>query len=158
MTDERVGSADVRGEAEIALAQPLQRVGSGDDHLRRSLGVVPVNVQRLEQHAGHRGDVTHGRVERGFVHFRRCAKSADLAHELQRRVMQTRVGRLDAGRRSALDDASLQIRAQDSADFAHASKVNEAAFDTAVRDVAAVARVLFQSLHVHGTTPRLRRR
>jgi hypothetical protein len=28
--------------------------------------------------------------------------------------------------------------------------LNAAAFNAAVRDVAAVARVLFQSLHVHG--------
>ena len=34
--------------------------------------------------------------------------------------------------------------------FRAPSKVNEDAFNAAVRDVAAVARVLFQSLHVHG--------
>ena len=48
-----------------------------------------------------------------------------------------------------LHDASLQFVRKISG-FRAPSKVNEAAFDTAVRDVAAVARVLFQALHVHG--------
>lgn len=48
-----------------------------------------------------------------------------------------------------LHDASLQFIRKISG-FRAPSKVNEEAFNAAVRDVAAVARVLFQSLHVHG--------
>jgi hypothetical protein len=48
-----------------------------------------------------------------------------------------------------LHDASLQFVRKISG-FRAPSQVNAAAFDAAVRDVAAVARVLFQSLHVHG--------
>ncbi|HEX9393491.1 MAG TPA: DUF2277 family protein [Gemmatimonadales bacterium] len=48
-----------------------------------------------------------------------------------------------------LQDASLQFVRKISG-FRAPSQVNAAAFDAAVRDVAAVARVLFQSLHVHG--------
>ena len=36
--------------------------------------------------------------------------------------------------------------------FNKPSQINQAAFDTAVRDVAAAGRVLFRSLHVHGHT------
>jgi hypothetical protein len=48
-----------------------------------------------------------------------------------------------------LHDASLQFVRKISG-FRAPSKVNEAAFNAAVRDVAAVGRALFQSLHVHG--------
>ena len=48
-----------------------------------------------------------------------------------------------------LHDASLQFVRKISG-FRVPSQANAAAFDAAVRDVAAVARVLFQSLHVHG--------
>jgi len=48
-----------------------------------------------------------------------------------------------------LHDASLQFIRKISG-FRVPSKVNEEAFNAAVRDVAAAARVLFQSLHVHG--------
>lgn len=48
-----------------------------------------------------------------------------------------------------LRDASLQFVRKISG-FHAPSKANEAAFSAAVRDVAAVGRVLFQSLHVHG--------
>ncbi len=48
-----------------------------------------------------------------------------------------------------LHDASLQFVRKISG-FRAPSQMNAAAFDAAVRDVAAVARVLFQSLHVHG--------
>ncbi len=56
-----------------------------------------------------------------------------------------------------LHDASLQFVRKISG-FRAPSKVNEAAFNAAVHDVAAVGRVLFQSLHVHvhgqhGETP-----
>ena len=50
-----------------------------------------------------------------------------------------------------LRDASLQFVRKISG-FHAPSKANQAAFDTAVRDVAAVARVLFRSLHVRGET------
>lgn len=50
-----------------------------------------------------------------------------------------------------LRDASLQFVRKISG-FHAPSKANQTAFDTAVRDVAAVARVLFQSLHVRGET------
>ena len=48
-----------------------------------------------------------------------------------------------------LHDASLQFIRKISG-FRVPSKVNEEAFNAAVRDLAGVARVLFQSLHVHG--------
>ena len=48
-----------------------------------------------------------------------------------------------------LHDAALQFIRKISG-FRVPSKANEAVFDTAVRDVAAVARVMFQALHVHG--------
>ena len=48
-----------------------------------------------------------------------------------------------------LHDAALQFVRKISG-FHAPSKANEAAFHAAVRDVAAVGRVLFQSLHVHG--------
>ena len=50
-----------------------------------------------------------------------------------------------------LHDAALQFVRKISG-FNAPSKANEAAFDTAVRDVAAAGRVLFRSLHVRGQT------
>jgi len=50
-----------------------------------------------------------------------------------------------------LRDASLQFVRKISG-FHAPSKANQAAFDAAVRDVAAVARVLFRSLHARGET------
>lgn len=50
-----------------------------------------------------------------------------------------------------LHDAALQFVRKISG-FHAPSKANQAAFDTAVRDVAAVSRVLFRSLHVRGHT------
>jgi hypothetical protein len=50
-----------------------------------------------------------------------------------------------------LRDAALQFVRKISG-FNAPSKANEAAFDTAVRDVAAAGRVLFRSLHVRGQT------
>ena len=49
-----------------------------------------------------------------------------------------------------LHDAALQFVRKISG-FHVPSKANEAAFNAAVRDVAAAGRVLFQSLHVHGS-------
>jgi hypothetical protein len=48
-----------------------------------------------------------------------------------------------------LRDAALQFVRKISG-FTAPSQVNQLAFDTAVRDVAAVARVLFESLHIRG--------
>ena len=48
-----------------------------------------------------------------------------------------------------LHDAALQFVRKISG-FHHPSKVNEAAFDRAVHDVAGAGRVLFRSLHVRG--------
>jgi len=48
-----------------------------------------------------------------------------------------------------LQDAALQFVRKISG-FHAPSKANQAAFDTAVRDVAAAGRVLFRSLHVRG--------
>jgi hypothetical protein len=48
-----------------------------------------------------------------------------------------------------LHDAALQFVRKISG-FNKPSHTNAEAFDTAVRDVAAVARTLFRSLHVHG--------
>ena len=48
-----------------------------------------------------------------------------------------------------LHDAALQFIRKISG-FHHPSKANQDAFDRAVRDVAGVARVLFQSLSVRG--------
>jgi hypothetical protein len=48
-----------------------------------------------------------------------------------------------------LHDAALQFVRKISG-FHAPSKANQAAFDTAVRDVAAAGRVLFRSLHVRG--------
>jgi len=48
-----------------------------------------------------------------------------------------------------LHDAALQFVRKISG-FHAPSKANEAAFNAAVRDVAAAAQVLFRSLHVHG--------
>jgi hypothetical protein len=48
-----------------------------------------------------------------------------------------------------LHDAALQFVRKISG-FNSPSQVNQAAFDTAVRDVTGVARVLFQSLQVGG--------
>jgi hypothetical protein len=50
-----------------------------------------------------------------------------------------------------LHDAALQFVRKISG-FNKPSQINQAAFDTAVRDVAAAGRVLFRSLHVHGHT------
>ena len=50
-----------------------------------------------------------------------------------------------------LHDAALQFVRKISG-FNKPSQTNQAAFDTAVRDISAVARVLFRSLHVHGHT------
>jgi hypothetical protein len=50
---------------------------------------------------------------------------------------------------SELYEAALQFVRKISG-FNAPSKANEAAFDRAVRDVAAAARVLFRSLHVRG--------
>jgi hypothetical protein len=50
-----------------------------------------------------------------------------------------------------LHDAALQFVRKISG-FNKPSHANQAAFDTAVRDVSAAARVLFRSLHVHGHT------
>jgi len=48
-----------------------------------------------------------------------------------------------------LHDAALQFVRKISG-FNKPSQVNQAAFDTAVHDIAATARVMFRSLHVHG--------
>jgi hypothetical protein len=48
-----------------------------------------------------------------------------------------------------LHDAALQFVRKISG-FNKPSQVNQDAFDKAVHDVAAVSRVLFRSLHVHG--------
>jgi len=48
-----------------------------------------------------------------------------------------------------LHDAALQFVRKISG-FHKPSQANAAAFDSAVHDIAAVARVLFRSLHVHG--------
>lgn len=50
-----------------------------------------------------------------------------------------------------LHDAALQFVRKISG-FHAPSKANQAAFDRAVRDVAAAGRVLFRSLHVRGQT------
>lgn len=50
-----------------------------------------------------------------------------------------------------LDDAALQFVRKISG-FQAPSKTNQAAFDRAVREVAAAGRVLFESLHVRGQT------
>ena len=50
-----------------------------------------------------------------------------------------------------LHDAALQFVRKISG-FNKPSQINQAVFDTAVRDVAAAGRVLFRSLHVHGHT------
>ena len=50
-----------------------------------------------------------------------------------------------------LHDAALQFVRKISG-FNKPSQINQAAFDTAVHDVAAAGRVLFRSLHVHGHT------
>jgi len=50
-----------------------------------------------------------------------------------------------------LHDAALQFVRKISG-FHAPSKANEAAFNTAVQDVAAAGRVLFRSLHVRGQT------
>jgi len=50
-----------------------------------------------------------------------------------------------------LHDAALQFVRKISG-FNKPSQVNQHVFDTAVHDVAAVARALFRSLHVHGHT------
>lgn len=49
-----------------------------------------------------------------------------------------------------LHDAALQFVRKISG-YRVPSKANEAAFEAAVRDVAAAGRALFSSLHVHGT-------
>lgn len=55
-----------------------------------------------------------------------------------------------------LHEAALQFVRKISG-FNKPSRANQDAFDSAVRDVAGAARVLFQSLHVgsHSTGPRL---
>ena len=50
-----------------------------------------------------------------------------------------------------LHDAALQFVRKISG-FHKPSQANQAAFDTAVHDIAAVGRALFRSLHVHGHT------
>jgi hypothetical protein len=50
-----------------------------------------------------------------------------------------------------LHDAALQFVRKISG-FQAPSRANEAAFNTAVHDVAAAGRVLFRSLHVRGQT------
>jgi len=49
-----------------------------------------------------------------------------------------------------LHDAALQFVRKISG-FHAPSKANQAAFERAVQDVAAAGRVLFRSLHVHGS-------
>jgi hypothetical protein len=49
-----------------------------------------------------------------------------------------------------LHEAALQFVRKISG-FPAPSKTNEAAFNAAVRDVAAAGRVLFRSLHAHGS-------
>jgi hypothetical protein len=50
-----------------------------------------------------------------------------------------------------LHDAALQFVRKISG-FHKPSHANQEAFDAAVRDISAVARVLFRALHVHGHT------
>jgi hypothetical protein len=52
---------------------------------------------------------------------------------------------------AALHDAALQFVRKISG-FHKPSHTNHEAFDTAVQDVSAAARVLFRSLHVHSHT------
>src|SRR5882762_7369234 len=61
------------------------------------------NVQRAEQDATCRGYIPHGGVERSLIGLRGRVEAADLAHELQRRVMQLRVGRWVIGVSQAFD-------------------------------------------------------
>src|SRR5881628_351590 len=60
--------------------------------LRRGIGVAP-NVQRAEQHSTCGGYIPDRGVERRLIGLRGSVEAADLAHELQRRVVQLGVGR-----------------------------------------------------------------
>src|SRR6476661_4249104 len=60
-------------------------------------------MQPFEQRPPRRGDLAYGRIERGLVGARRRPESADLTHELKRRVVQLLIGRLVIGVAEAFD-------------------------------------------------------
>src|SRR6266446_900769 len=102
------GPADARVDARL---QP-SRVAHNASAKRRSgsrIGMPP-NVQRAEQHPPRCGDVPHRGVERRLIGLRGSVEAADLAHELQRRVVQLRVGRRMIRVPQALDVSAHDVR------------------------------------------------
>src|SRR4051795_687347 len=66
------------------------------------MGVAP-DLERLKQLARHRRYAVYCALERCLVGLRRNAKAADLAHELQGRVLQFGIGRRVIGMAQPLD-------------------------------------------------------
>src|SRR5216684_8420451 len=102
------------GPADAGVDARLQpsRVAHNASARRRSgsrIGMPP-NVQQAEQHPARRGDVPHRSVERGLIGLRGSVEPADLAHELQRRVVQLRVGRRMIRVSQALDVSAHDVR------------------------------------------------
>src|SRR5207245_1821429 len=64
---------------------------------------LTAHVQRAEQHPARGGHVTHGTVERGLVGLGGPVEAADLAHELQRGVVQLLVAGRMIGVSQAFD-------------------------------------------------------
>ena len=86
----RDGGKEPRGGDEAAL------------HSDCGLRLTP-DVQRTEQHPARGGHVTYGTVERGLVGLGGRVEAADLAHELQRGVVQLVVGGRMIGVAQAFD-------------------------------------------------------
>src|SRR5216683_4155927 len=102
------GPADAGVEARLQPSRVAHRVSAR----RRSSSRIgmPPNVQRAEQHPSRRGDVSHRGVERGLIGLRWGVEAADFAHELQRRVVQLRVGRRMIRVPQALDVSAHDVR------------------------------------------------
>src|SRR5438309_9599741 len=72
---------------------------------------LPAHVQRAEQHPARGGHVAHGTVERGLVGLGGGVEAADLAHELQRGVVQLLVAGRMIGMTQPFDVSAHGLRA-----------------------------------------------
>src|SRR6266480_4561656 len=87
----RVGPADAGADTRLQPSTATHRT-TEPWRLRRGIGMTP-NLQRAEQHPTRGGYIPDRGVEHVLVGLRGSVEAADLAHELQRRVMQLRVRR-----------------------------------------------------------------
>src|SRR5205809_957622 len=95
----------VPGDAGVETrVQPSKGTHNASQQRRLRSGIgVAANVQRAEQHPTCGGYIPDRGVERRLIGLRGSVEAADLAHELQRRVVQLGVARRVIGVSQTLD-------------------------------------------------------